>query len=62
MSDASFYTVEQNAFSLVNNQPMQFRLTYERVFVPAHSVWRDFLVHSEEIGPAVRTELAQLAA
>lgn len=61
MSDVSFYKAKQNAFSLMNNRPMHFRLTYERVFLRVNSIWRDFLIHSEEIGLARRAEIAVLA-
>jgi len=30
-----------------------FRLTYEREFLPAQNLWRDFLVNSEETGLAL---------
>jgi hypothetical protein len=29
---------------------VQFRLTYEREFLPVQNLWRDFLVSSEETG------------
>jgi len=29
---------------------VQFRLTYEREFLPVQNLWRDFLVNSEEAG------------
>jgi len=31
------------------------RLTYERVFLPVQDLWRDFLVHCEEIGSGLPT-------
>src|SRR5581483_196522 len=51
MSDASAYVVfERNAWSILRQCEMHFRLTYERVFLPAQNLWRDFLVNCEEIG------------
>jgi hypothetical protein len=32
---------------------VQFRLTFERVFLPVQNLWRDFLVNSEEAGSAL---------
>ena len=50
MNEASVYTVERNAWSTVRKCNVQFRLTYERVFLPIQNLWRDFLVHSEQTG------------
>jgi hypothetical protein len=52
MDEVSLYTVEQDAWSVARRCDMRFRLTYERGFLPVRNLWRDFLVHSEEIGPA----------
>ena len=53
MEDASVYTVERNAWSTVRQCDGHFRLTYQREFLPAQNLWRDFLVHSEETGSAL---------
>jgi hypothetical protein len=53
MNEASVYTVERNAWSTVRKCNVQFRLTYERVFLPVQNLWRDFLVNSEEAGSAL---------
>ncbi len=45
----SVYIVERNAWSVVRQCEAHFRLTYERGFLPGQNLWRDFLVHSEEI-------------
>ena len=50
MNEASVYTVERNAWSIVAHCDVHFRLTYEREFLPVQNLWRDFLVHCEEIG------------
>jgi hypothetical protein len=47
------YTIERDAWSTVSQRDMHFRLTYEREFLPAQNLWRDFLVHSEEKGLAL---------
>jgi hypothetical protein len=46
----SVYIVERNAWSVLRQCEVQFRLTYERGFIPAQDIWRDFLVNCEEIG------------
>jgi len=53
MNEVSVYTVEQNAWSIVKQRDAHFRLTYEREFLPAQNLWRDFLIHSEETGLAL---------
>ena len=53
MNEASVYIVERNAWSTVKGCDVNFRLTYEREFLPAQNLWRDFLVHSEETGSAL---------
>jgi len=53
MNEASVYIVERNAWSIERQCDVHFRLTYERVFLPVQNLWRDFLVHSEEIGSAL---------
>ena len=50
MNEVSVYTVEQDAWSIAQRCDRRFRLTYERGFLPAQNLWRDFLVHSEETG------------
>lgn len=53
MSETSAYIVsERNAWSIVKQCEMHFRLTYDREFLPVQALWRDFLVNSEEMGPA----------
>jgi hypothetical protein len=52
MNEVSVYTVEQDAWSTARRCEMRFRLTYERGFLPAQNLCRDFLINSEEIGPA----------
>jgi len=47
------YTVERDAWSTVKKCDVHFRLTYEREFLPAQNLWRDFLVNSEETGLAL---------
>jgi len=41
---------------------MRFRLTYQREFLPVQAVWRDFLVNSEEMGPAFPPRFATAVA
>jgi len=53
MNEVSVYTVEQDARSIARRCEMHFRLTYERVFLPVQNLCRDFLVHCEEVGPAL---------
>jgi hypothetical protein len=53
MSEPSVYIVERDAWSIVKQCYGHFLLTYEREFLPAQNLWRDFLVHSEETGLAV---------
>ena len=53
MNEASVYTIERDAWSITRHREMHFRLTYERVFLPVQHLWRDFLVHSDEIGLAL---------
>jgi hypothetical protein len=53
MNEASVYVVERNAWSTVKQCDANFRLTYEREFLPAQNLWRDFLVHCEETGLAL---------
>ena len=55
MDEAGVYTVERNAWSTVRKCEAHFRLTYEREFLPAQNLWRDFLVHCEETGSALAT-------
>ncbi len=55
MNEASVYIVERNAWSIKRRRDVHFRLTYERVFLPVQNLWRDFLVHCEELGSAVPT-------
>ena len=55
MNEASIYIVEREAWSIERRHVVQFRLTYERVFLPAQNLWRDFLIHGEEIGSALPT-------
>jgi hypothetical protein len=50
MNEPSAYTVERNAWSTVRKCNVQFRLTYEREFLPIQNLWRDVLVNSEETG------------
>jgi hypothetical protein len=56
MDEVSVYTVEQDAWSIAQRCDRRFRLTYERGFLPAQNLWRDFLVHSEEIGPVASSQ------
>jgi hypothetical protein len=53
MNEASVYIVERTAWSIERHRDVHFRLTYERVFLPGQNLWRDFLVHCEEIGSAL---------
>jgi hypothetical protein len=53
MNEVSVYVVERNAWSVVKHCDVHFRLTYERVFLPVQCLWRDFLVHCEEIGSSL---------
>jgi hypothetical protein len=55
MNEASVYIVERNAWSIERHCYVHFRLTYERVFLPVQNLWRDFLVHCEEIGSGLPT-------
>lgn len=55
MDEASVYIVERNAWSIEKHCELHFRLTYERVFLPVQNLWRDFLIHCEEIGSALPT-------
>jgi hypothetical protein len=41
---------------------MRFHLTYQREFLPVQAVWRDFLVNSEEMGPAFPSQFAAAIA
>jgi hypothetical protein len=41
---------------------MRFRLTYQREFLPVQALWRDFLVNSEEMGPAFPLQFAAAMA
>jgi hypothetical protein len=43
---------ERNAWSIARQCEMHYRLTYDREFLPVQALWRDFLVNSEEMGPA----------
>jgi|HubBroStandDraft_6_1064221.scaffolds.fasta_scaffold1229615_2 hypothetical protein len=53
MGETSAYVeFERNAWSILKHCEMRFRLTYDREFLPVQALWRDFLVSSEEIGPA----------
>ena len=56
MDEVSVYTIEQNAWSIARRCEMHFRLTYERGFLPVQNLWRDFLIHFEEIGPALPSQ------
>jgi len=49
MNEPSVYTVERNAWSIERHCDAHFRLTYERMFLPVQNLWRDFLVHCEEM-------------
>lgn len=55
MNETSVYIVERDAWSIERRHPAHFRLTYERVFLPVQNLWRDFLLHSEEMGSALPT-------
>ena len=55
MNEASVYIVERNAWSIVGHCDVHFRLTYEREFLPVQNLWRDFLVHCEEIDSVLPT-------
>jgi hypothetical protein len=50
MKEASIYIVERDAWSTVRKCNVQFRLAYEREFLPIQNLWSDFLVSSEETG------------
>jgi hypothetical protein len=50
MNEVSVYIVERNAWSIASHREMRFRMTYERIFLPVQNLWRDFLIHCEEIG------------
>lgn len=53
MGETSAYVeFERNAWSILNHCEMHFRLTYQREVVQVQDLWRDFLVNSEEMGPA----------
>lgn len=49
MNETSLYTIERYAWSVAMQCEMHFRLTYERKFLPVRNLWRDFLVHSEQL-------------
>ena len=49
----SVYTVERDAWSTLKQCDVHVRLTYERTFLPVQDLWRDFLLHSEEIDSAL---------
>ena len=53
MDAPSVYVIERDAWSTIKQCDGHFRLTYEREFLPAQNLWRDFLVHSEETGAAL---------
>lgn len=59
MGETSVYIeCERNAWSILEHCEMRFRLTYQRQFLPVQAVWRDFLVNSEEMGPAMHPQFA----
>jgi len=54
MSEPGAYIeFERNAWSIVRQCEMRFRLTYHREFLPVQALWRDFVVNIEEMGPAL---------
>jgi hypothetical protein len=53
VNEASLYIIERDAWSIEKRHAVHFRLTYGRVFLPVQNLWRDFLIHSEEIGSAL---------
>jgi hypothetical protein len=63
MSAAIVYIeCERNAWSILRHCEMRFRLTYQREFLPVQALWRDFLVNSEEMGPAFQPQFATAVA
>jgi hypothetical protein len=63
MSETSAYIeCERNAWSILKHCEMRFRLTYQREFLPVQALWRDFLVNSEEMGPAFPLQFAAAMA
>ena len=63
MSETSAYIeCERNAWSILRHCEMRFRLTYQREFLPVQAVWRDFLVNSEQMGPAFPSQFAAAIA
>jgi hypothetical protein len=63
MSETSAYIeCERNAWSILRHCEMRFHLTYQREFLPVQAVWRDFLVNSEEMGPAFPSQFAAAIA
>jgi hypothetical protein len=55
MNEACVYIVERNAWSIVGHCDVHFRVTYEREFLPVQDLWRNFLVHCEEIDSILST-------
>jgi hypothetical protein len=53
MNEAGVYIIERDAWSIERRRDAHFRLTYERTFLPIQNLWRDFLIHSEEMGSAL---------
>ena len=58
----AYIECERNAWSTLQNCEMRFRLTYQREFLPSQALWRDFLVKSEEMGPAIPPQFATAVA
>ncbi len=48
-----YYVIEVVRWSIALKREAWMRLTYQREYVPERGTWRDFLVSSELISPAV---------
>jgi len=57
-----YIQLERNACSILQHYEMRFRLTYQREFLPVQPLWRNFLVNSEEMGPAFPLQFAAAVA
>ncbi len=48
-----YYVIEVVRWSIALQHEAWLRLTYQREYVPERESWRDFLVSSEVISPAI---------
>jgi hypothetical protein len=58
----AYIECERNSWSILKHCEMRFRLTSQREFLPVQALWRDFLVNSEEMGPAIPPQFAAVVA